>query len=167
VLLTGVSLLAVAFGGARLPPVKGPRIDESGARPDEIRACHRDLERLLTDLHHETFAIQAKALRYDTDPATEWRNWSDSWDGRWRTLDWRCRLSELTGRGIPAIDRMAAIHSTLAELQRSYSGVMDRFIETYSDRLRKLRKDLSEVRALIDRRKAPRAGPSENTGATR
>jgi hypothetical protein len=62
---------------------------------------------------------------------------------------------------------MAAIHSTLAELQRSYSGVMDRFIETYSDRLRKLRKDLSEVRALIDRRKAPRAGPSENTGATR
>ena len=167
VVLTGVSVLAVTFGGAPLPPVKGPRIDERGAKPDEIRACHRSLERLLTDLHHETFAIQAKALRYDTDPATEWRNWSQAWNGRWRTLDWRCRFSELSGRGMPAIDRMAAIHSTLAELERSYSGVMDRFIETYSDRLRKLRRDLSELRSMIDRGKGPSVGPSENTGAKR
>lgn len=166
VVLTAVSVLAVTFGGEALPPVKGPRIGAQGDTPDEIRACHRDLERLLTDLHKETFFIQAKALRFDTDPATEWRNWSEAWRGRWRTLDWRCRLSELSGRGKPAIDRMAAIHSTLAELQLSYSGVMDRFIETYSDRLRRLRKDLSEIRSMIDRDRH-RGASSENTGATR
>jgi hypothetical protein len=165
VVLTAVSVLAVTFGDP-LPPVKGVRIGEQGDNPDEIRACHHELERLLTDLHNETFAIQTKALRFDTDPATEWRNWSEAWRGRWRNLDWRCRLSQLSGRGKPVFDRMAAIHSTLAELQRSYSGVMDRFIDTYSDRLRRLRKDLSEVRSMIDRERH-RDTPSEHTGATR
>jgi hypothetical protein len=157
--LTFFSILVVHCGG-RPTPLTGPRIAES-AKPDEIRLCHRDLERLATDLHNETFSIQAKALRYETDPATEWRNWSEAWQNRWRLLGWRCRLQDDLG-GNKALEKMASIHGALRDLQHSYSGVMDRFIETYAQRLRRLRRELTDVRTMIDRR----AGP-DTTGVKR
>ncbi|MFH1130039.1 MAG: hypothetical protein V1754_01810, partial [Pseudomonadota bacterium] len=95
----------------------------------------------------------AIALKYDTDPATEWRNWSGGWRFRWRALNRRCRLNQLAGAGVSEeIDKMYEIHSSLAELQLSYTDVMDRFVEQYVERLQKLRLELKEVRSMIDRR---------------
>jgi hypothetical protein len=158
-LLTLLSILVVHCGG-RPAPLTGPRITER-AKPDEIRSCHRDLERLATDLHRETFSIQAKALRYETDPATEWRNWSGAWQNSWRSLGWRCRLQDDQG-GNPALEKMASIHGALRDLQHSYSGVMDRFMESYAQRLRRVRRELTDVRTMIDRH----AGP-DTTGVKR
>jgi hypothetical protein len=148
------SMAALGAAAAR----RGPRISASADNPHELRDCHRRLERLLTDLHQETFTLQARALKHrKTDPAAEWRNWSKAWRARWRELDRRCRLSELSGSGkSKEIDRMHAIHSVLAELQLGYSGIVDRFVERFADRLRGLRKDLAAVRAMIDQRRARR-----------
>jgi hypothetical protein len=162
-LFTGVAVIwafasLVAFNcGGHAVPVKGPRISPAADNPKELRACHKKLERLLTDLHEETFALQANALRYRTDPAAEWRNWSEAWKLRWQALRWRCRLDELGGSGVsPAIDQMAAIHAALEELRLSYTGLVDTFIERYTERLQNLRKDLAAVRTTIDRRHARR-----------
>ncbi|MCA9673326.1 MAG: hypothetical protein KC503_47375 [Myxococcales bacterium] len=156
-----LSMLSVHCGWR--PPsaaaaLRGPRIINKGDNPDELRRCHQRLERLLTDLHHKTFTLQARTLKYPKiDPAVEWRNWSKAWRARWRELDRRCRLSELAGSGkSKEIDRMQAIHRVLAELQLGYSGVVDRFVERFADRLRGLRKDLAAVRAMIDQRGARR-----------
>lgn len=151
VVLTFFSVLAVQCGW-HTPLPTGPQIDPNGNNPAELRTCHRDLDRLLRDLHKEAFTVQARALRFDTNPATEWRDWSRQWQLRWRTIAWRCRFRELAGQGTsPAIDRMAAVHSALDELHLAYSGQVDRFIEAYVQRLRKLSKELGEVRATIDR----------------
>jgi hypothetical protein len=172
VIYTALSVIMILCGG-RAVPVKGPRISERADNLDEVRACHKDLERLLADLHRETFTIQARALRFDIDPAAEWHNWSQSWAMRWRTLDWRCRFSDIRGRGISAeIDKMASVHHDLEELQRSYSQVMDRFIAAYADRLHNLRKDLVSIRAMIDRRqphanRVPILRSSEQKGDSR
>lgn len=168
VFLAFFSILAVQCGARPVSP-RGPRIGESANSPAELRQCHHDLERLLADLHREAFTVQAKALRFNTDPASEWRNWSAAWELRWRSLDWRCRFGDLAGtQKIPEIERMAAVHATLEELHLSYSGLVDRFVDTYAARLHKMRTELSEIRTLIDRRSpAPPPTHAEPTGATR
>jgi hypothetical protein len=151
------SVLSVHCGWHSTPPA-GPQISPGADRPEELRTCHRDLDRLLRDLHKEAFTVQARALRFDTNPATEWRDWSKQWQLRWRTIAWRCRFRELAGQGMsPAIDQMAAVHTALDELHLGYSGQVDRFVDAYVQRLRKLSKELGEVRATIDRRSRPHA----------
>lgn len=165
---TLISILMVHCGYADDDRVKpaGPRISPQGDVPDELRQCHKKLARLLADLHKETFVLQAKALKYKIDPAVEWRNWSKAWRRRWKVLDHRCRLSELGGRGTsPEVDGMRDIHAALEELQVSYTGVMDRFVERYSHRLRRLSKKLRMVRDSIERRAKARAVPSQPTAS--
>jgi hypothetical protein len=149
--------IAAVHCGIEPAPVDGPQISARGDNPQELRRCQRDLARLLSDLHHETFQLQRTALKYDIDPATEWHAWSRGWRYRWRALDRRCRLSELeSSQDSPAIGKMYRIHSAMAELQLSYTGVMDRFVEKYVQRLRNLRRELGAVRDMIDRQ-PPRA----------
>jgi hypothetical protein len=165
-LLAFLSILAYQLG-AHEPPVKrGRRIMASADNPKELRDCHKRLERLATELHKETFTLQIKALKFKrNDPATEWRNWSTGWKHRWRRLNYRCRLSELSGQGISTeIDKMAAIHRSLDDLQLSYSGVVNTFVERYVDRLRRLRSELTGVRGLIDRRKHQGVAPTGPSG---
>lgn len=160
--------LIVALGGTRSAAAKGPRISAAADKPEELRRCNRLLEGLLTDLHRETFAIPTTALRFDTDPSAEWRNWSRTWRMRWRALAWRCRFDDLAGSGTSeAIDTMAEIHSALDELQRSYSGVVDTFIERHLERLRALRKSLTQVRNLIDRADPTAPASHSEPGARR
>ena len=162
-LLALLSMLSVHLGVRELIPVAagGPVIRATANEPKELRACHRELERLLLSLHEETFVMQGRALKYKIDPAAEWHNWSNAWRGRWQTVQRRCRLRELGGAGVSKeIDRMAAIHDGLGELQLSYTGVMDRFLERYVDRLRRLRADLTAVRDMIDHRSAGAGRPS-------
>lgn len=162
-LLAILSILAYQLG-AHEPPVKrGRRIMASADNPKELRDCHRRLERLATELHKETFTLQINALKFKhMDPATEWRNWSTGWKHRWRRLDYRCRLSDLSDQGVSTeIDKMAAIHRSLDDLQLSYSGVVNTFVERYVDRLRRLRSELTGVRGLIDRRKQRVLRPSD------
>lgn len=142
--------IVMALFGDRPLPVKGPRISPAADNPRELRACQEELGHLLTDLHRDTFQLQAMALRFDLDPASEWGNWSKAWRFRWNAVDWRCRLSSLSGQGIsPAIDAMAQIHGELDELQISYSGVVNNFIERYVERLYKLKNDLDAVQKMI------------------
>ncbi len=151
--LTLVSILAVHLGWTQRVVIKGPRIAPSGDKAPELRVCHTRLAELLADLHRKTFELQAKALKFRTDPAVEWRNWSKAWRGRWQTLDYRCRLAELSGTGASVeLDRMKTIHGALAELQLSYNDVVTRFVERYAHRLRDLREALDSVRSLIERR---------------
>ncbi len=167
VIVTFFSVLGVHCGW-HAPPPSGPQIDPNANNPAELRTCHRDLDRLLRDLHKEAFTVQARALRFDTNPATECRNWSKQWQLRWRTVAWRCRFRELAGQGVsPAIDQMAAVHAALDELHLGYTGQVDRFVETYVQRLRKLSKELGEVRATIDRRSPHAAAPSPGGSQTR
>jgi len=168
ILTTFFSVLVANCGGSPVPE-GGPQISPGGQDPADLRGCHKDLERLLSDLHREAFTVQGKALRYDTDPGAEWRNWSQEWRLTWRSLGWRCRFDELGGKEMsPEIDQMAAIHRQLEELQLSYSGLVEKFVDTYVDRLRKLRKELGQVRDAIDRRKPGGASParSETSGAS-
>ena len=141
-------------------PVTGKRIDEGGDNPDQLRRCHQRLARLLTDLHKETFTLLASAQKFETDPATEWTNWSRNWRHRWKLLDHRCRLSELAGQGVsPEIDKMANVHAALDELHISYTGVVNTFADRYVDRLRKLKDEVATVRAMIDRRRRRSSKP--------
>jgi hypothetical protein len=169
VTLTFFSVLAVHCGW-RPVPLHGRQISANGHNRAELRECHRDLQKLLSDLHREAFTVQARALRFDTNPAAEWRNWSAAWQLRWRTLDWRCRFRELAGSDRPEIAKMAAIHGALDELHHAYSGQVDRFIETYVQRLRRMSRELADVRAMIDRRpkrqSQAQATPSAASGAT-
>jgi hypothetical protein len=161
------SVLAVHCGW-QPPPAAGPQISTNADNPAELRTCHRDLDRLLRDLHKEAFTVQARALRFDTNPATEWRDWSKQWQLRWRTLAWRCRFRELAGQGVsPAIDQMAAVHTALDELHLGYSSQVDRFVDAYVQRLRKLSKELGEVRATIDQRSRRHAAAPSPAGPTR
>jgi len=164
------SVLAVHCGGRPLA-AQGPRIHADARDPRELRACQADLERLLRELHLEAVSVQGKALTLDTDLVAEWRAWSGDWQTRWRAVDYRCRLHELAGRGVaPEIDKMAEIHSDLDELQFAYAALVGKFAGTYTDRLRRLRNELREVRQLIDRHKpgaTPAAHPDERSGATR
>jgi len=153
-----LSLLAVHCGYYVPSEPQGPRIGVAADDPAELRRCHRSLERLLVDLHDTTFSLQARALKYDIDPATEWRNWSRAWTQRWRQVNHRCRLSEPGDGPRPILERMRPVHAALAELQLGYSGVVDRFIERYADRLRQLRSELRTIRALIDRQRKRRSG---------
>lgn len=165
-IVTLCSVLA-ALAGGRAIPIKGRQISARADNPRELRNCHKRLERLRTSLHREVFTLQAKALRFDVDPAIEWRNWSHSWRGRWRRLNHRCRLEELGGRGVSQeIDKMAAVHVALDELRLSYSEVMNSFVERYMKRMRKLRMELAEVRSMIDQRGKP-AGPEQGHGASK
>jgi hypothetical protein len=166
-LVTFFSVAAVNFGFHRVP-IKGTQISAKADQPKELRDCQRRLERLLNDLHRETFTLLAKAQRFGLNVATEWRNWSSDWRHRWRVLDWRCRLSELADKGVsPEIDKMAEIHGALDELHISYSGVVSTFAERYVDRLRNLRQEVDEVRAMINRRRAKKGLPSpSSSGAT-
>lgn len=160
VLVAFFSILAVHLGATQAPIRKGRRIKSKAEDPKELRDCHRRLKKLATELHRETFTLQAKALRFETNPAVEWRNWSAGWKHRWRYLDYRCRLSELADTGASnEIDKMAAIHRSLEELQLSYSGVVESFVERYVSRLHTLKEELSFVRAMIDRRKPTRPRP--------
>lgn len=162
-LLGFFSILAYQLGANRLPVHTGRQISARANNPWELRDCHQRLERLATDLHKETFTLQSQALKFETDPAVEWRNWSVQWQHRWQQLDHRCRLSELSVQGVSAeIDKMAAIHRSLDELQLSYSGVVNTFVERYVERLRTLRSELTQVRGMIDRRK-PGATPPNAT----
>lgn len=167
VLVAFFSVLAVHCGG-HAAGMRGPRIREDGSDAKELRACQADLDRLLRDLHHEAFTVQARALRFDTDPATEWQNWSAAWRKRWQVLDYRCRLQELSGRtATPEIEKMASVHRALDELQFAYGGLVSRFAGTYVERLRGLRDQLEDIRKMIDRRRPrPGAGP-ETRGAQR
>jgi len=145
------SLVAFNFG-IRTKPVKGPRISADAANVKELRSCNKKLERLLKDLHKETFKLQGQALKFRTDPAAEWRYWAEGWRVRWNAVAYKCRLGELSGQGInEAIDKMAEIHSALDELQLSYTGLVDKFIERYVERLRKLHADLDMVHQSIER----------------
>lgn len=146
------SILVVRFGSHPVS-TQAKQIDPSGQNTKDLRRCHRDLARLLVDLHKETFDLQGRALRFDINPATEWQNWSRVWRLRWRTLNHRCRLSELSNSDAsPEIGKMYKIHSALSELQWSYAGVMERFVDSHVDRLRALRRDLAVVRQMVDHR---------------
>jgi|GEM_PF-5645696 len=147
------SILVVRFADHPVS-TQAKQIDITGTVAKELRRCHRDLDRLLVDLHKETFDLQTRALQFDINPATEWRNWSRVWRLRWRTLSHRCRLSELSNSNTnPEITKMYQIHSAISELQWSYTVVMERFVDRHMDRLRALRRDLAVVRKMIDRRK--------------
>jgi hypothetical protein len=149
---TFLTLLASNCGGRAIPS-KEPRISSKADDLFELRQCQRELERLLTDLHKETFNLQGKALRFDTDPGTEWRNWAAGWRQRWHALDWECRLSELSGKGVSAeIDAMESVHLELDELQHSYTGVVDTFVERYVERLHRLRGELNKIGSMIETR---------------
>jgi len=164
VVVVFVSLMAVHCGVYRVPIVGGKRIAEGGRNPIELRDCHRRLASLLTDLHRETFTLLGRAQRFATEPATEWRNWTRDWRHRWRLLDYRCRLSELSGRDTsPAIDKMAHIHAALDELHISYTGVVNNFAERYVDRLRGLKQEVDAARAIIDKqqRRSHRPGATQ------
>jgi hypothetical protein len=171
VLVAFMSTLAVHCGGrslASLPHHKGPRIRTDAADPNELRGCQAELDRLLRELHREAFTVQQKALRFDTDPASEWTNWSAAWRARWQALDYRCRFSEGGGKTrSPEIDKMANIHKALEELQFAYSGLVSSFAGTYVDRLRHLRSQLQEVRESIDRRKPADPGADPETRGAR
>ncbi len=167
VLVAFFSVLAVHCGG-RPTAVKGPRIKEDASDPAELRSCQADLDLLLRDLHKEAFTVQQKALRFDTDPAQEWQNWSAGWRLRWQALDYRCRFQDTAVlRSSPEIDKMASIHKALDELQFAYGGLVSRFAGTYVERLRQLRGQLQDVRNLIDRRKPSPGADPESRGATR
>jgi hypothetical protein len=164
VLVTFFSVLAFHLGVHQVP-IKGTRISATADDPKELRACHRRLSRLMTDLHKEAFSLLAHSQRFETHPARAWENWSRDWHHRWRVLDHHCRLSELSGRGVsPEIDKMARIHQALDELHISYTGVVNNFAERYVDRLRTLREEVASVRAMIDRRK--RRGHRSTPGAS-
>jgi hypothetical protein len=166
IVLTFLSILVYHWGG-RPFPVHGPQISFHGNNPEELRSCLNDLNRLLSDLHKETFTVQARALRFDTDPETEWRNWSADWKLRWQSLRWRCRLEQQSDESTtPIIKRMAKIHLDLEELQFSYGGVVDKFVNRYIERLRNMRSELSSIHALIDREKHPVNITHPNTPTT-
>lgn len=158
VLWPGASIVAFHCGlQQQAAQLDGPRISFNASDPRELRNCQQKLEQLLTDLHRETFTLQARALRFEENPAAEWRNWSRAWRQRWRVLGRRCRLGELAGSGVsPAIDRMADIHKHLRQLQISYTGVMDQFVERYAERLNRLKQQLAKVRSMIDRQRPHR-----------
>lgn len=149
-----LSILAVHCGYRTPAKIKGARISADADKPEELRSCHKELVGLLGELHSKTFALQADALKYRTEPVTEWRNWSASWRHRWEAVGVRCRLSELAGAGVSQpIDRMETVHAALAELQLAYNDVAERFIDGYVERLRQLRADLAAVRQMIDSRR--------------
>ncbi|MCB9558338.1 MAG: hypothetical protein H6707_19645 [Deltaproteobacteria bacterium] len=152
ILWTAASLFAFHAGYYRPVVVGKKRISAAADRPDELRSCHTRIDRLLSDLHHKAFSLQARALKYEIHPASEWRNWSQGWKHRWRTVAFRCRLQELAGeKAHPLISRLAEVHDSLAELHLSYSGVVNRFVERYTERLAALRSELQAIRAAIDR----------------
>ena len=156
ILVTFSSVVSVHAGVYRVP-IAGKRIGPKADDPKELRDCIKRLDRLLTDLHKETFTLLARAQRFEIDPLAEWSNWSRDWQHQWKALDYRCRLSELSGQASsPEIDKMANIHAALDELHISYTGVVNTFADRYVDRLRKLKKEVDEVRAMIDRRRRSR-----------
>jgi len=132
-------------------PFKGEKISVRADNPDELRRCHRDIQHLLRDLHDQTFTLQAKALKFDINPATEWRNWTQAWRKRWSIIGSRCRLDELSSTS-QEIDALNQIHDALSELQLSYTDVMDRYIERFSRRLREQQLQLERVSKQIEGR---------------
>ena len=153
VLVVFFSVLMGQFGTPP-PPLKGRRIDDQARNVKELLGCQKRLKRLLMGLHQETVSLLLRAQRFDTQPATEWTNWSLDWRYRLRLLDYRCRISELSGKGVSQeIDRMARIHTSLSQLHTSYTRVVvDDFTGRYFDRLRKLKHEVEHVRTLLDRR---------------
>lgn len=149
-----ISVLAVHCDfGTKRPHLRGPRIHVSAQDVQDLRRCHQRVEKLLLELHRESYELQARALKYKIDPASEWRNWSEAWRGRWRVVDWRCRLGELGGKGVSAeLDQLYEVHRALDGLQMAYSGVMDRFVEQHSRRLRALHAKLRKIRDAIEGR---------------
>lgn len=143
---------------------QGPRISTRADKLPELRGCHKDVQRLLRDLHKEAFTVQARALRYDIDPMTDWGNWSTGWMKRWHAVDWRCRLSDLQDTDVsPVIHRLAGVHQALQELQISYGGVVQQFSTKYIERLRNFKRDLSDIRVMIEKRKQGLRPKQSNT----
>jgi hypothetical protein len=156
ILLTFFSIVAVHYRWRSTSRNNGPRIHATADDLAELRSCFSDLSNLFNDLHRKTLAIVGQDLRAETNPATEWLDWSNTWRLEWRSVEWRCRLNELAGKGISQeIDQMATIHLTLDQLQLSYGEMIDNFIEKHVERLRKLRQDLNHVQQMIERRRLP------------
>lgn len=149
-----ISVLAVHCGFSRTQPmVKGKQIDAKASNLKEIRHCHRQIESLLENLHRETLLIQTRALKFNTNPQAEWKNWSEAWRAKWNVIDHKCRLNELHGRDThTTIDSLYDVHKELAKLERAYNGVMDRFIHHHVDRLVKLRNKLRVIRNTIEKK---------------
>jgi hypothetical protein len=163
-----ISVLSVHCGFSRNEPVfRGRRINATANDPGELRRCHRDVAGLLSRLHRKSYELQARALKYKTDPAVEWRSWSRAWRQRWQVVDHRCRLSELGGTGkSPVIDKLHHVHRELDRLQHAYDGVIDRYIKHHARRLKRLRGTLRAIRDTIERRKAKAAlGSPAGSGA--
>jgi hypothetical protein len=136
--------------GERPRSQHGPQIGVHKDNSEELLACHRDLMRLLTDLHKEAFSLQARSLRLSMDPTAEWENWSSDWKLRWENIGWRCRLSDgESQKNNVIIEQMATIHGELENLQLSYSGLVHNFTEKYLARLQNLMHELSSLRAMI------------------
>ena len=148
---TTASLVVANFGDRRGEP-KGPRIRASANNPKELRKCLEILKRLLDDFEKEPLTLQGRALKYDMNPAAEWRNWSKRWKMRGVKLDWRCRLNELSGTDTnKVIDKMADVHLALNDLHTSTTSMVGEYMDHYVKRLRTLRKKMSAVRTMVDR----------------
>jgi len=106
----------------------------------------------VSSLHNEIFNVQTKALKFNTDPGVEWRNWSTAWRRRWAVVGRRCRLAELAGQDVnPIIERLYEVHEEVNHLQHAYDGVMARFIEPHARRLERLRRQLRVLRNTIEK----------------
>ena len=148
---TAASLVVANFEDRSGTP-KGPRIKATADDPKQLRKCLKNLKRLLDDFEKESLTLQGRALKYDMNPAAEWRNWSKRWKTRGVKLGWRCRLNELLGTDTsPVIDKMAEVHLALNDLHSSTSSVVVGYMEHYVKRLRTLRKKMSAVRTMVDR----------------
>ncbi len=154
-----ISVLAVHCGFSRSEPVFRERqIKATADDPKELRRCHGDVVRLLSKLHRESSQIQARALKYKSAPAVEWRSWSRAWRRRWQVVNHRCRLSELGGKGKSVVlDKLYEVHQELDKLQHAYDGVIHRYIKHHARRLKRLRGTLRAIRDTIERRKAKAA----------
>lgn len=166
---TLASLLAVRLG-LRAPEVKlhRPMIHASGADPAELRSCANEVDALLTDLFNETSSLAGTAIKYKVPPNVEWKDWAAAWRHRWNRTDRRCRLSEVGGTGaVPELDILRQVHEELDQLELGYGEVVDRFLDRFVERLRRLRAEIAHARELIERRrgKKPRASAAFS-GAT-
>ncbi|MCK5796659.1 MAG: hypothetical protein KAI47_05730 [Deltaproteobacteria bacterium] len=148
-----ISILSVHCGFSRDEPVfRGHPISPRADNPKELRRCHRDVSGLVSSLHDEIFNVQTKALKFNTDPGVEWRNWSTAWRRRWAVVGRRCRLAELAGQDVnPIIDELYEVHEEVSHLQHAYDGVMARFIEPHARRLERLRSQLRVLRNTIEK----------------
>jgi hypothetical protein len=120
-------------------------------RPDEIIACHREVQQLFADLNARFAEFPVRLGQENISARTAAREGQAAWRARWREVGQHCRFAELARTGLGAgFDQLAAVHTDLEELDIGYQSLQSRFVRQLAPGVEDIRRTLAASRQSLE-----------------